>query len=130
MPTPFQTIAPGLNQRERSLTRLCLLSTALRTLGSHTLDGGTKRSAQTLRHSVRRFYFHLYNDIDVPDDEGVELADLEAARAHAVRCARVTFAQTAKDEGRVVLHHRIDIEDERGAVLDTVHFRDAVKVED
>ena len=42
----------------------------------------------------------------------------------------MTFAETAKDEGRVVLHHRIDIEDERGAVLDTVHFRDAVKVED
>ena len=51
-------------------------------------------------------------------------------RAHAVRCARVTFAEVAKDEGRVVLHHRIDIEDEGGAVLDTVYFRDAVKVED
>jgi hypothetical protein len=88
-----------------------------------------ERGQQTLRHPVPRFYFHLHNDIDVPDEEGVELADLEAARAHAVRCARVTFAEMAKDEGRVVLHHRIDIEDERGAVLDTVHFRDAVKVE-
>ena len=77
-----------------------------------------------------RFYFHLHNDVDVPDDEGVELPDLAAARAHAVRCARVTFAEVAKDEGRVVLHHRIDIEDEGGAVLDTVYFRDAVKVED
>jgi hypothetical protein len=79
---------------------------------------------------VPRFYFHLHNDVDIPDDEGVELPDLEAARAHAVRSARVTFGEVAKDEGRVVLHHRIDIEDEQGVVLDTVHFRDAVKVED
>lgn len=76
-----------------------------------------------------RFYFQLYDDVDVPDDEGVELADLESARAYAVKCARVTFAEMAKDEGRVVLHHRIDIEDERRSVLDTVHFRDAVRVE-
>jgi hypothetical protein len=79
--------------------------------------------------SVPRFYFHLHNDVDLPDDEGSEHPDLEAARAHAVKCARVTFAEVAKDEGRVVLHHRIDIEDEQGAVLSTVYFRDAVKVE-
>ena len=79
---------------------------------------------------VPRFYFHLHNDVDALDDEGVELPDLTAARAHAVRQARVTFAETAKDEGRVVLHHRIDIEDVKGVVLSTVRFGDAVKVED
>jgi hypothetical protein len=78
---------------------------------------------------VPKFYFHLHSDVDVPDDEGVELPDLAAARARAVRCARVTFAEVAKDEGRVVLHHRIDIEDEHGAVLATVYFRDAVEVD-
>lgn len=77
-----------------------------------------------------RFYFHLYNDVDAPDQEGVELPDLTSARGHAVQEARVTFAETAKAEGRVVLHHRIDIEDEQGTVLATVHFHDAVKVED
>lgn len=76
-----------------------------------------------------RFYFHLHNDIDARDDEGVELADLEAARVHAVRLARFTFAETAKDKGRVVLHHRIDIEDSDGKVLDTVRFGDAIQVE-
>lgn len=88
-----------------------------------------ERSGQTLLRPVPRFHFHLHNDLDVPDEEGVELPDLEAARAYAVRCARVTFAEMAKDEGRVVLHHSIDIEDERGRVVNTVHFRDAVKVE-
>ena len=76
------------------------------------------------------FYFHLYDNLDVLDDEGIELPDLEAARARAVRCARVTFAETAKDEGRVVLHHRIDIADEQGDVLETVQFGDAVRVEE
>ena len=77
-----------------------------------------------------RFYFPLHDDGYVPDDEGVELPNLDAARAHAVRCAALTFGELAKDEGRVVLHHRIDIEDERHVVLETVFFRDAVLVED
>jgi hypothetical protein len=67
--------------------------------------------------------------MDVRDDEGVELDNLEAALVRAVRLVRVTFAETAKEEGRVVLHHRIDIEDGEGNVLDTLHFGDAVKVE-
>jgi hypothetical protein len=79
---------------------------------------------------VPRFYFHLHDDLDAVDEEGLQLPDLRAARAHAVRCVRVTFAETAKDEGRVVLHHRIDIADEQGAVLETVRFRDAVRVEE
>ena len=79
---------------------------------------------------VPRFYFHLYDDLDVRDEEGIELPDLETARAQAVRCARVTFAEAAKDEGRVVLRHRIDIADEQGAVLETVQFGDAVSVEE
>ena len=80
--------------------------------------------------TVPRFYFHLHNDMDVVDEEGVELPDLEAARSHAVRQARVTFAETARDAGHVVLHHRIDVEDEQGTVLATVKFGEAVKVED
>jgi len=79
---------------------------------------------------VPKFYFHLHDDVDVPDDEGVDLSDLEAAQTYAVHCARVTFGESAKDEGRVVLHHRIDIEDEQRTVLATIYFRDAVSVEE
>ena len=78
---------------------------------------------------VPRFYFHLLNDIDAPDDEGVELPNLEAARHHAREAARVTIAETIKDEGRFNLDHRIDIEVDNGLVVDTVWFRDVVKVE-
>jgi hypothetical protein len=79
---------------------------------------------------VPRFYFHLYNDRDVRDEEGVELLNLEAARRHAVHLARFTFGETARDEGRVVLHHRIDVGNDQGVVLASVRFGDAVKVEE
>lgn len=76
-----------------------------------------------------RFYFHLHNDLDVADREGQELAHLEAAREWARCQARALFGHLAKEQGRVVLNHRIDIEDKNGTVLDTVRFGDAVKVE-
>lgn len=76
-----------------------------------------------------RFHFHLLNDVDAPDEEGVELPNLEAAQHHAREAARVTIAETIKDEGRFNLDHRIDIETSDGQVLDTVWFRDVVQVE-
>lgn len=76
-----------------------------------------------------RFYFRLHNDMDVPDEEGLELASLEYARAHAVREARNLFGQAANEKGRVSLTDRIDIEDENGSVLGTVRSGDAVQVE-
>ena len=76
-----------------------------------------------------RFYFHLHNDIDVRDDEGVELADVLAARAYAKTNARQLMGEMLKEEGRISLHHRIDIEDATGLVLDTVFFGHAVEIE-
>lgn len=75
-----------------------------------------------------RYYFHLHNDVDVSDETGKELPDLDAARAHAVRLARFEVSQAATREARIVLSHRIDVEDKKGAVLATVYFRDAVRV--
>jgi hypothetical protein len=65
----------------------------------------------------------------VPAEDGVELPDLEAARARAAANARFTLAQTAMDKGKCNFTHRIDIEDEQGPVLDTTWFRDDVQVE-
>jgi hypothetical protein len=78
---------------------------------------------------VPRFYFHLRNDLDVPDDEGKELPDLGAAHTQALELARFEVSEMAKEQGRVVLHHRIDIEDEQHRVVDSVWFRDVVQVE-
>ena len=76
-----------------------------------------------------RFYLHLRNDLDVPDEEGVELPDLAAARVKAFENARFTLGQTALEEGKINFSHRIDIEDGQGRILDTVWFRDVVIVE-
>ena len=79
--------------------------------------------------AVPRYYFHLFNDIEVQDDEGQSFADPAAARAFAIGQARALIAAMTVEDGRIVLHHRIDIEDEQHAVVDSVHFRDAVMVE-
>lgn len=74
-----------------------------------------------------RFFFHLHDGVDVPDDGGQELPDLAAARAHAVSMARFEVAEAAK-AGHIPLSLRIDVEDEHGAVLTTVPFGEAVEV--
>ena len=76
-----------------------------------------------------RYFFHLHNDIDCPDEEGLELPDLTTARMHAIHTARFTAGETVKDHGHIIGDHRIDIEDDKGGVLDTVYFRDAVSIE-
>jgi hypothetical protein len=76
-----------------------------------------------------RYYFHLHNDLDVPDEEGVELTDVDAAREYAERNAVFTMAETLKESGRLNLRHYVDIQDEQGKVLATVRFRDVVSIE-
>jgi hypothetical protein len=51
---------------------------------------------------VTRFYFHLHNDMDVPDDDGKELHNLEAAHAHAIRMARFEVSEAVVRDGRIV----------------------------
>lgn len=76
-----------------------------------------------------KYYFHLYNDMDVPDFEGAELPDLAAARATATEQARGMIGEMAKADGRIVLSHYIDIEDEDERVVDTVIFRDIIRID-
>jgi hypothetical protein len=75
-----------------------------------------------------RFYFHLINDVDVTDEEGKELPDLEAAREYAEGNVRFTASETLKENGVVVLSHCIKIEDAEGNVLDIVYFRDVLTI--
>jgi hypothetical protein len=75
-----------------------------------------------------RYYFHRLNDVDVPDQEGKELPDLEAARAQASFNIRFTAGEILKEEGRITLGHHIQIEDADGTVLDTVYFGDVLKI--
>lgn len=78
-------------------------------------------------NAMPHYRFHIINDIDVPDPEGQELANLAAAHLKAIDYAR-DLASVSVGQGRLDLRHRIDVEDESGAVLLTVTFADAVDV--
>jgi hypothetical protein len=78
---------------------------------------------------MQRYFFHLIDDLDVADHEGQELADLDAAWVYARNCARALMCETLMRDGRISLHHHIDIEDESGAVVGIQRFSDAVLIE-
>lgn len=73
------------------------------------------------------YFFHLYNDLIVMDEEGREFPDLEAAYANAVKEAREVMLDTVA-AGRINLSHWIDIADDAGTVVATISFREAVAV--
>ena len=77
-----------------------------------------------------KYHFHLHDDLDVSDEDGSDLPDLVAAQARAVSEARLLMCELLTREGRIALHHRIDIEDAQGAVLVSVPFRSVVTIEE
>ena len=89
-----------------------------------------ERSAAGRRWArVPRYYFHVRDDMDIPDLEGADMPDIDAARRHAVEAARQLMCETLKEDGRITLHHRIDIEDDGRRVVETVAFGDALRIE-
>jgi hypothetical protein len=74
-----------------------------------------------------RYFFDLYNDIEVRDDLGKELPDLASARENALVEAREMMTQAIED-GELNLNHRIEVRDAVGAVVHTLHFGDAVGI--
>jgi hypothetical protein len=77
---------------------------------------------------VPRYFFHLYDELVVLDQEGKDLPSLQAAHETALDNAREMACAEVLD-GHLNLTHRIEIADESGKVLGTVHFRDVVVVE-
>ena len=78
---------------------------------------------------MRRFYFHLFNDVDVWDQEGVELPDDTEAIQRGTTAAREMAAQSVRD-GRLVLGHRIVVCAENNRSIATIHFGDVVEIQD
>jgi len=76
-----------------------------------------------------RYFFDLHNDMDVRDDEGVELPNLNAALLHALHEARTMIQASIADTGRIDLRHHIDLRDETDEVLQVLYFEDAVTVQ-
>jgi hypothetical protein len=74
-----------------------------------------------------RYFFHLFNDLDVPDLEGRELPDDDAAREVAVTEAREMIAESVR-KGALNLSHRIDVENRFRQLVATVHYGDAIRL--
>jgi hypothetical protein len=79
-------------------------------------------------HAMPRFFFHVFDEFAMRDEEGIELADAGAARAAALAGIRAMMCDDVK-KGRLALHHRMEVEDEAGETVVDLDFRDAVFLE-
>jgi hypothetical protein len=69
---------------------------------------------------MARFYFHVREGEElIPDDEGVDLPDVSAARQEAVLAAREILAEAIK-RGKPKVADAFVIADEAGRALDIV----------
>ena len=73
------------------------------------------------------YYFHLYDDMIVMDEEGAAFSGPAAARAKALKIAR-EMACAEVLHGHLDLSHRIEVVDEHSQPVATVHFGDTVEV--
>ncbi|TDR85306.1 DUF6894 family protein [Enterovirga rhinocerotis] len=73
-----------------------------------------------------RYFFHIRSpDMFMPDEVGIELRDLDAARAAAIQGARDIMAENLR-AGRGVDHQRFEICDEAGNLDLVLTFRDVL----
>lgn len=77
---------------------------------------------------VPRYFFHVYDDLGLRDQDGIDLAGPEAARAAALAGARAMMCEQLK-KGRLSLHDRIEVEDEMGEPILTLSFGEAARIE-
>jgi len=75
-----------------------------------------------------RFYFHVFNDEAVLDEEGADLPDWEAARTRAIASARALACDSIQ-KGHLNLDHRIEVVDETDKRVMTVTFREAFTIQ-
>ena len=75
-----------------------------------------------------RYFFDLYNELTVQDDEGQEFADLESAKSNALKQVRRLIGGLVVENGRIALRHHLKVRDRRGTILHCVQFEDAVSV--
>lgn len=77
---------------------------------------------------MARYYFNIYNDADVLDEEGAEFSDLAAAKAHAIAGARSLMAEHLVLGRPIDLSHRIEVADASGRVLAVLPFAELVTI--
>ena len=75
-----------------------------------------------------RFYFHLFNAVNIRDDAGRDFATLEEAHVGATKACRPLMANDLQNEGQITLSHRIEIVDDDGATKLVLPFRACVEI--
>lgn len=75
-----------------------------------------------------RYFFHVYDDLIIRDQDGIDFADAEAACAAALAGAREMMCDQLM-KGRLCLYHCIEVEDEGGKTILTLPFGEAVRIE-
>ena len=76
-----------------------------------------------------RYFVHLREERGlVPDEEGIELDGIDAARQAAIEGARSLIASEVL-AGKLSLKTVIEVEDEKGRRLLVLPFRDAVQLD-
>lgn len=75
---------------------------------------------------MTRFYFHICDgDGRIPDDEGMDLQDMKAARTEVFNSAR-DLALTGIRSGLGIANRFVELEDEMGNLLKRLPFKSAL----
>lgn len=75
-----------------------------------------------------RYFFHLHNDIDAPDESGRKYENDREALEYALECAR-DVASASVRRGALNLTHFVVCVADDGREVGIVRFSDAVQVE-
>ena len=77
-----------------------------------------------------KFFFNIYNTTTTIDYEGLEAANVDDAKARAVREFRSLIAASVLENGELILDHRIDVLNAERERVGRVYLRDALTIRD
>ena len=76
---------------------------------------------------MARFFFNLFNDLAILDEEGMDLPDIGAAKRQARSAAAGLIAEQVGFGKRLNPEHSIEVQDEERRVVYTLSFRELIE---
>lgn len=77
---------------------------------------------------MSRYFFHLFNAVNIRDDVGRDFATLDEAHTDAIKACRALMANDLQNEGQITLSHRIEIVGEDCLTKLVLPFRACVEI--
>jgi hypothetical protein len=77
---------------------------------------------------MTRYFFHLFNAVNIRDDVGRVFATLDEARLDAIKACRALMANDLQNEGQITLSHRIEIVGDDSLTKLVLPFRACVEI--